>query len=213
MEFKPLPFACGLAFDIEKDEITASGFKPARIDLGAGKELFADLRLEGFVALLQLGFAEKLIVFGGNEGRYKDEKPVINRAWAITQMLEYDFGIPNDRLGYFASSSNTIGNVEAIKKQIGSKRSAVVSNHYHLPRAALDLTAAGLCVPLHAAEAFILLNNRSLKELLLERLGGGLLAERSMEEIQGMADKLVGAYTSRTDATPIDSPWWKRIFA
>jgi len=166
MEFEPLPFVCGLAFDIEKDPGTASGFIPARIDLGAGKELFADLRLEGFAALLRLGFAEKLIIFGGNEGRYKDETPVINRARAITQMLEYDFGIPHDRLGYFASSSNTLGNVAAIKKQIGSRRSAVVSNHYHLPRAALDLTAAGLHVPLHAAEAFILLQNRSLKELL-----------------------------------------------
>lgn len=212
MEFKPLPFVCGLAFDIEKTKDTASGFKPGRIDAGAGKELFADLRLEGFAALLRLGFAEKLILFGGNEGRYKGEVPIINRAWAITQMLEKDFGIAPDRLGYVASNSNTGGNVAAIKKAIGTKRSVVVSNHYHLPRASTDLAAAGLREPPQPAEAFILLEDRTLKETLVERLGGGPLAERMVEEIQGMADKLQGTYAPRTDAAPVKSRWWDKIF-
>ena len=70
----------GLAFDVTKSHDTISGFQPAESDLGAGKFLFGDLRLEGFAAMMRLGFSKKLVLVGGDEGRYKDERPVINRA-------------------------------------------------------------------------------------------------------------------------------------
>jgi hypothetical protein len=206
----PLPLACGLAFDIEKAS-TKSGFQPARFDLGAGKELFADLRLDGFASLLKLGFAQKLIIFGGNEGRYKDEGPIINRGWAITEMLIHDFDIPTERLDFVASNSNTGGNIEAIRDSVGKRESVVVSNHYHAPRAALDLVAAGLLMPFYSAEAFWLLENPDGKEVLVERLGGNPYAERTVEEIQGIAHKLKGTYNPRTDIAPLKRRWWHKV--
>jgi hypothetical protein len=204
IQFGTLPFACGLAFDIERSSSTKSGFRPAKTDMGSHKELFADLRLEGFAALLRLGFAEKLTIFGGDEGRYKVEIPGLNRAWAIKQMLVDDHGIAATRIEYVRSNSNTGGNVVEIKKRIGFfTRSAVVSNHYHLPRAALDLRHARIRVPLYPAEAFLLLENHLWKHNLIKRFGGNALAERMVEEIQGIADKIRGTYRPRTDIAAV----------
>lgn len=204
--------AFGLAFDIEKSLETRSGFQPARIDLGAAKDLFGQLRLEGFAALLELGFADKLIVTGGIEGRYKEEG--IPRARAIIEMLEKDFGIPKNRLGFLVSASNTGGNVQAIKKYAGDhSRPVVVSNLYHLPRSAIDFAGNQHGVSLLPAESFILIKDRSSKESMIERFGGGPLAERIVEEIQGVTDKLLGTYQARTDIE-IPRKWWQlRTFA
>ena len=70
----------GLAFDVIKDKTRKSGFAPAQTDLGSGKNLFGLARLEGFAAIAKLGFAQKIVVIGGNEGRYKEVAPLINRA-------------------------------------------------------------------------------------------------------------------------------------
>lgn len=202
-QIRTLPFVCGLAFDVEKAS-TRSGFRPAKTDLGSHKELFADLRLEGFAALLRLGFAHKLVIFGGDEGRFKDEYPRLNRAWAIKQMLIDDHKIAVDRIEHVRSNSNTGGNVIEIKKRIGFfTRSAVVSNHYHLPRAALDLKHARVRLPLYPAEAFLLLENHLWKHDLIMRFGGNALAERMTEEIQGIADKIRGTYRPRTDIAAV----------
>jgi len=64
--------AFGLAFEVEKSHETKSGFKPAVTDKSQ-QLLFADLRLDGFAALLRLGLANSLRIVGGNEGRYKSE--------------------------------------------------------------------------------------------------------------------------------------------
>jgi len=200
----------GLAFDIEKDPTNASGFKPALMDLGAGLELFGELRLWGFASLLLGGYARKLIVVGGNEGRYKDERPVINRAEAIRQMLIHDHGVLPDKVEAIPSASNTGGNIAIIKKR-GRGRFAVVSNHYHLPRAAMDMTAAGITAPLIPAESFWLLEDRSHKDMLIDLLDGGPLAQRVAEEIQGIADKLGGTYAPRTDVAP--RKWWQKMLA
>lgn len=211
---EPLPLVCGLAFDIEKAH-TRSGFRPAKVDLGAEKNLFADLRLEGFAALLRLGFTETLMIFGGNEKRYHGEtvnvsgkKVPLNRGWAIAQMLIQDYGIPEWKVGSSFSLGNTVGNIEAIRQTVGKRQSVVVSNHYHLPRAALDLYAVGLQFPLYAAEAFWLLEDESRKNTLIQRLGGNAYAERVAEEIQGIAHKLAGAYTPRADKAPTKKRWW-----
>jgi len=198
---QPVDIAFGLAFDIERVPTTASGFRPAQFDLGAAKDLFGDIRLEGFASLIRLGFAQNLTVVGGDEGRYKNDNPV-NRADAIRLMLVKDHGLGENMISSFPSRSNTGGNVAIIKRLTEGADAAsvcVVSNLYHLPRAALDLSAAGLQVPLYPAEAFILMENPSRKNELVERLGDESLAERYMEEAQGVADKLLGKYKPRTD--------------
>ena len=202
--------AFGLAFDIQKSEKrTKSGFEPAVFDLGAGKELFGDIRLDGFAAMLRIGFAEHLVVIGGDEGRYKNELPVINRAWAIREMLVHDFEIAPDRVLSFSSKSNTDGNIAIIKAVMAefvveeTANFGVISNLYHLPRARLDLDAGGLILSTYAAEAFWLLEQDDRKDLLVERFGGGPLAERIAEEVQGIADKIRGSYVPRTDVQAV----------
>lgn len=197
--------AFGLAFDIQRSPLTRSGFEPAPFDLGGGKDLFADVRLDGFAALLRLGFADSLTIVGGDEGRYKGEMPVVNRAEAIASMLVHDRGIPPELVNGIPSRSNTGGNVAIIREMIAQTGGdgCVVSNLYHVPRAALDMRAAGLTLPLYAAEAFILMESPDRKSELIERLGGSALAERYAEEAQGIAHKLLGTYKPRTDAPAI----------
>lgn len=207
----PVPVVFGLAFDVEKAPGRKSGFQPAQFDLGAGKNMFGDIRLEGFAALLRTGFAAKLIVVGGLEGRYSSEH--IPRAWAICEMLEKDFGIPRDQLSFLVSRSNTGGNVEMIRNEVAGRSNPVtISSHYHLARAAFDFAEKNLPSTLLAAESFVLIENRDLKEVLVERFGGGPLAERILEEVQGMADKLLGTYKPRTDIK-VPLPWWRKVFA
>lgn len=190
----------GLAFDIEKAPECKSGFKPAQFDLSAGKELFGDLRLNGFVALLRIGFAKRLIIVGGDEGRYRNEIPVINRADAIREMLVCDFNINPNCVLSIPSSSNTGGNINAIEVRVRIDTScAVVSNFYHLPRIYLDLMARNLVISVYPSEAFWILEEESRKDDLIERFGGGLFAERVAQEIQGIAHKLCGTYSKKEE--------------
>lgn len=206
--------ACGLAFDIERDSRRKSGFRPAETDLGSNRALFAELRLEGFAAALATGFAEKLIIAGGDESRYKsetvtidgEERP-INRAWAIREMLIHDCGIDPSRVEAFSSRSNTGGNIAIFRSvieggHIGPSHCGLVTNHYHLPRASMDLVVNDLRMPLFAAEALILVGRPDCKDLIVHNLGGGPLAERIGEELAGIADKIRGTYAPRTDVAP-----------
>lgn len=198
----------GLAFDVIKDPDSEkkSGFIPAPKDLGAGKELFGDLRLKGFAALLRIGFTKRLVIVGGNEGRYKNEIPVINRAWAIREMLIHDFDVNPDQVFSVASNSNTGGNIAAIEAWIKEKMlkmndCAIVSNHYHLPRVIIDLFLKGLIIPTYSAEAFSLVQDEACKNSLICNLGSGGLAERMVEEMQGIAHKLKGTYKPHTNTS------------
>lgn len=203
--------AFGLAFDVERTSDRKSGFKPALFDLGAGKFLFGNLRLDGFAASLKTGFAEMLVLAGGDEGRYKDEKPPVNRANAIREMLVHDCGIDPERVRALPSRSNTGGNIAVIRSFIESENlrpedCGLVSNHYHLPRAHLDLTASGLPLRMFSAEALWLLEDAERKNELIKRLGEGHLAERYAEEIAGIADKMRGTYEPRTDTPVVFNP-------
>lgn len=192
----------GLAFDIERTNTTSSGYKPARYDMGGIQELFGELRLAGFAALLRLYIVEKLTIVGGDEGRYKNDHP-INRAVAIREMLVNDYGIDPARVEAIPSKSNTLGNVGIIRDRSTSPRDIVVTSHYHIPRAAMDLEAVGLSLTMIAAEAFMVLEDATAKDRIIEELGDNALAMRCAEEIQGIAHKLAGTYQSRTDATPV----------
>ncbi len=192
----------GLAFDIERTNTTSSGYKPARYDMGGIQELSGELRLAGFSALLRLYIVEKLTIVGGDEGRYKNDHP-INRAVAIREMLVNDYGIDPARVEAIPSKSNTLGNVGIIRDRSTSPRDIVVTSHYHIPRAAMDLEAVGLSLTMIAAEAFMVLEDATAKDRIIEELGDNALAMRCAEEIQGIAHKLAGTYQSRTDATPV----------
>lgn len=190
-----------LAFDVEKKyPVNRSGFMPARRDLGADKELFGEIRLYGFASLARLGMAKKLVIVGGNEGRYKNETPPINRAWAIREMLIKDHCVPENMVEFIPSNSNTGGNLAAIwKVRKEGDLDIMVSNLYHLVRVSYDLSIADqhiLCCP---AEAFVLLEDEGKKASVITWLGGGPLAERIAEEAQGFAHKLKGIYQPRTD--------------
>jgi hypothetical protein len=202
----------GLAFDVQRKGGGGNAFQPARFDLGAGKELFAELRLRGFAAALRKDIALTLIIAGGDEGRYKHETPPVNRAEAICEMLLRD-GIDAVRVEAWPSRSNTGGNIDIFARKIresgiAARDFALMTNLYHLPRAQWDMARAGLQeVALVPAESAILYEvpKEELdmqKELLISELGGGPLAERMVEEAAGIADKLRGTYVSRTDAAP-----------
>lgn len=190
----------GLAFDVQKNDSQKSGFEPAPYDLSSNKRLYGELRLEAFASLLQLGFAQRLVIVGGNEARYKDEVPVTNRAWAIREMLIDDLGMPAQKIRSVSSVGNTGGNIAAMKENMrrcyGTSGYAVVSNFYHLPRIGYDLAEAGLAIRCFPAEAFLMIEGVLSREELVVRLGGGDLAERDAQEIQGIADKLRGTYQS-----------------
>jgi hypothetical protein len=205
-----------LAFDIEKAANKSSGFQPARFDLGAAKALFGDLRLEGFAAAIKTGFAKKLVIAGGDEVRYKGETPIINRAWAIGQMLVHDYGIDAGKIETFASKSNTLGNVGIFKDYLKnhlhySEGFALMTNLYHGPRAEMDMTANLIPMQFIAAEAMILVENPDMKNELVHRLGDGPLAERYVEELAGIADKIRGTYQSRTDVAPVSIPGTAKV--
>lgn len=201
------PVLFGLAFDVERSPIEKSGFKPAQIDLGVGKELFADLRRRGLRAALELGWAEELVIAGGDEGRYKGETPVINRAETIREMLIGD-GIDSARIHAVPSRSNTGGNI-AIFRQVLEKRGleplscSLTTNHYHTPRAWAMALEGGLMMWAWPAEAYLIMQGMTTNELAHE-LGEGPLAERCAEEIQGQADMMRKTYKPRTDAAPVN---------
>ena len=201
----------GLAFDVQRDTGRKSGFKPALIDLGVGKDLFGDLRLDGFAAALRTGFADTLILAGGDEGRYKGETPTVNRAWAIGQMLVHDYGFDERKIQTFASKSNTLGNVGIIGDFIAMNGldigdCGLMTNLYHLPRAHMDIVAHNLPLRLFAAESLWLIEQPERKNDLVRRLGEGPMAERMAEEVAGIADKIRGSYKSKTDTAPVSIP-------
>jgi hypothetical protein len=202
-----VPVAFGLSFDVERAPHMASGYVPADVDAGSRKPLFGMLRLHGFISLLQLGFAKKLILVGGDEARYKHETPHVNRAVSIRDMLVTDYGIEPDRVEAFPSNSNTGGNLDIIKgiverHGLSSDDYIVTSNHYHLPRIVMDLLTKGLAPNVLPAEAFWLLE-AGRKDDLLRHLQGDRLAERVAEEIQGAADKMRGVYKPRMDLVAV----------
>jgi hypothetical protein len=198
--------AFGLACDVQKTRGQVNQFHAADGELSTGRKLFGDLRLEGFAALLKTGFAERLIVVGGAEARYKDKQ--IGRAYAVREILLRDLGVDAERIEAMHSEPNTSGNVAAIKRiveerSLQSNDCAVVSSHYHLPRVHMDLWANGLLMPIFSAEAFSLLAREDPKERLIykdqmiRRFGQGALAQRMVDEIGGIADKMRGIYGDR----------------
>lgn len=185
----------GLDFFIERAPERVSGFKPANSDFGG--KLFCDLRTEGFAALLRVGFAKQLVLTGTNE--VKPGLRSINRGWATREMLIHDLDADPKRISVLQSEWATSGNAKAIANYLvkPTGKCAIVSNHFHLPRASILLATAGVQLPLYPAEIFLLVENTNRKQEIVERLGGSPLAERVGNELEGVAHILLGTYKPR----------------
>jgi hypothetical protein len=199
--------AFGLSFDVEGALANSSGFKAAEFDYSSRKALFGDLRLYGFAAALNTGFVEKLVIVGGTEARYDGH---INRAVKIRDMLVKDLGMSPGRIEALPSGASTAENIAAIgslmdKLELAPSACEVISNHYHLPRIHFDLVQKGLPLRLVPAEAFWLFESRTdsvwveRTNYLISRFGTGQIAERLVGEIIGIADKMKGTYTTRSE--------------
>lgn len=202
----------GIAVDVERSS-SPSGFKPARFDRGAQRELFGELRILGFAAAIRSGLVQRLILAGGDEGRYDGETPVVNRAEAVREMLIHEHEIDPNLVVAHPSRSNTSGNIAIFAEKILESREppssfALITSLYHLPRAMIDLAAAGFPeafpLPVEAAILFEHPKDKldSVKGDIIRQLGEGPLAQRMVEEAAGIADKLRGDYTARTDTEP-----------
>ncbi len=185
-----------------------------------GIPLLGDLRLRGWVAALLGGYAQKLIVVGGYEEIPASDgfdlvDPFLNsgdavsrvpRGYAICHALQHQYGVPADKLEWRLSKPNTQGNAAVIERILSADEvqgaHLVSSNHYHLPRAMMNIQDAGLegvgCIP---AEAYLLaVTERGsegcerVKKELLGRFGPGPLSERVIAELTGVADALNGCY-------------------
>lgn len=199
----------GLGFDVEATLTTKSGVQPVQIDARSGKDFFGDLRLRGFAALLRLGFTQNLVLVSGMDFLYNAPEPgtLIHEAELIRNMLVEDYGIDQTRIFYIKSDPNTAGNIGAIKSKMTDNglvpsECAVVSNHYHVPRAWLDLHFGDLRLPMYPAEAFLLVADSDCAGEMIARFGGGPLAERVVQEIRGVADKIKGTYKTLNELTP-----------
>lgn len=214
----------GLAFDVERTAGTISGWRPARTKVNSQLRLFAKARLLGFVAALESGWAEKMVIVGGNEGRYMLEHPPPNQAKAIEEMLVMDHSIPRSQVRSMRSLSNTIGNVAMIRKivqdeKLSASDCAVLTSMYHVLRVKMDLQDAGLGdMPVFPAEALWLyqarydLERARRKTQLARMLTGGTrwwdvlaffvaspFAKRTADEINGICQKIEKTYRPRTN--------------
>jgi hypothetical protein len=197
-------------------------FEPREADHGI--PLLGRARWSGYLAALQHGYAQRLIVVGGRESVPAAQVPadiaitceregdaiLVPRGQAICHMLAHDHGVDARRLGHRVCAGHTGGNVEAIRAILDSGEAVpssccIVSSHYHLPRVAMDLHAAGLgWLPIWPAEAIWLAASGCTScsiSALAHALGGGPLAQRSVAEIKGIADKILGRYQARAEVS------------
>lgn len=101
------------------------------------------------------------------------------------------------RLGFARTLTFTV-DLDRIKEQtvggaLHGSRYAIASNFYRIPRLLIDLVGVGF-PPVYPVEAFILVEDESRKNDLIERFGGGHWGNCVVEELQGIAHKLCGTY-------------------
>lgn len=193
--------AYGLAFNIEHAD-TKSGFQPRGYG-NANDDYYFELRIRGFAAMLRLGFCKKLCIAGGDEKI--NEIEIVNRAFAITQMLIHDHDVSEDQLEWIDSLASTDGNLIAIKKHMERRnlRVAIVTNDYHIPRSLLLAYTHGIAAPLYPAEAFLLADEQMTSAELEKVFGGDAFAKRCVAGIKGISDMLLGQYSSKSSSSSV----------
>ncbi len=206
----------GFAFDIEKASERKSGFRPAKEHLGSENPnpMYADPRLEGYAAMLRLGYTEQLIIPGKDERRYKSELVDIDgqpspiwQGWTIREMLVKDFGCDGTCIRWVSSTGTTMNAALAIqelaekeKMEFGWGKTEFATSYYHCIRTGrVSLQSIGLPSYLTPAEAFtvaeaIILDKAQEAEDRLRSFGGHFTDERIINEIRGIAHHLLGRY-------------------
>ena len=221
------------AVDVDEDPESASGYKPAERHYGTGpwpshlgKKLYGDLRIQGALAALQMGFIERLVLPGKNEKRFGPDKRVMIdgemsllwQGWAIREMLIKDHGVSSDQLIWIPSTGTTSDAASVMKRFFNENpdlfpdgQAAFITNHYHVDRAGEDLRTAGLYPNIFAAERFIIAAAETEVERQRRKMHiFGVLSEpgyvaRIIDELQGGASKVLGVY----DSTPFKQGWDK----
>jgi hypothetical protein len=181
-----------LAFDIVR--LSADEYWPAP-ESKDSVELFSMLRLEGFAAAYHTGFAQKLVIVGGEESRYPGEGVV--RSVEIEKMLVKQHGVDPGCCEYEISKQNTRGNIQEIKKQMKLGRvsidhACVVSSYYHLARASALMWEEDLRLPLYPAESLLLIKEPGRLYGLMAEFDGSPFAIRAIQEIVGITDLIRG---------------------
>lgn len=199
-------------------ELHAATFRPQYAQHGL--PLFGDLRWAGWASALTAGYADQLIVVGGIERLDDDACPpgvgwpckssnnirCVPRGLAACHALASEYGVDKSRLDWRYSEGNTGGNASTIRQLVDkfapSHDVIISTNHYHLPRAQMDIHAAGVSgIPAVPAEAYWLAEKTNANGLgtegsdkLIQDFGGGPLATRTVAEIKGIADKINRRY-------------------
>lgn len=195
----------GLSISVEQDGIT-----PTQHD-SEGTPFFGLLRFEGWAAALAENRVEHLYIVGGLETLPLAAIPTdpvlektattgrVPRGALNKHILTTQFGADPDRITWLLSEGNTGGNLTQIREHLAthSKPAAICSNAYHLPRALMDMTFNGLCMPAIPAEAYILAasKDRQADRERLQSAFGDVMGTRMVKELNGCADKLIGTYT------------------
>lgn len=196
-----LAIHCNTAFvltaEVEKDASTGSGFRCAERQFTRGGRLFGEIRYRGVASMSRLGFAkDRIRIVGGLEDRYPGEN--IIRSIAFKSILEEDMGavgeIEADASVEATTTMNSFGVIGGEMQRNPSAAYTVVTSFYHVPRTQAQLQVKGLILPVYPAEAFTLAERPSYKAELIAEFGGGELADRMVNEIQGIADLLMGRY-------------------
>src|SRR3989344_298487 len=225
-EDRPMPvldrtadLVIGFAFDIERDPNTTSKFKPADEHLGSENPnpLYATPRLEGYAAMLRLGFTRHLLIPGKDERRYKGETVEIDgkpsplwQGLIIRKMLIEDYGIKGVPIEWIPSTGSTrdaaiAAAIELRRRNIvvAEGRVEFVTSWYHVDRPSHHLREAGLLPLITSAETFpiaeaILKGERNEALDHLRSFGGHYLDQRVRDEIGGTAELLLGTYERKT---------------
>lgn len=165
---------------------------PAKTDAN-GVPLFGDLRLDAFETGLTIGLFQTLHVLGGMEIIYAEGS--ISRPDAICDMLAAR-GIDRRRLKATVTEGHTVAKVEGIRQdwvRYSPAEVAVVTNHYHLYRTAIDLIAAGMSdMPLLSAETLLRLHlgDEIAVAWMRSAFGDGDVVDEHLEEVAVGTDRL-----------------------
>jgi vancomycin permeability regulator SanA len=121
-------------------------------------------RIEGAVALYQLGRVDKLLMTGDNSRADYDEVSVMGR-------YAEGLGVPPGDITLDYAGFSTYESCYRLRPIFGVERAVLVTQSYHLPRAiytcrALGVEAVGLAVPDWGRYANILIARYTLREAL-----------------------------------------------
>lgn len=170
----------GLCHTMVRSDKTKSGYAPGIDHLG--RDFSTCLRLEGFAALLQGGYADRMLLIGGKTDG-------LHSAMASAEYMHSDLGVDCDGLDAFPEDCKTTE--ESVTRLARFSSNLVLStNFWHIPRVGMIMNMSRMrFVP---TEASILARYRGSipADLMHENYRG----RPELMELQGIADMLNGTY-------------------